>query len=151
MLVNLNSVGRSQYAATHAHNWVFSLWPFPPCSVSTISPVVLFFLQLPLPTYLLCSVHFLILPSSSSFHPFHFMSLPKPYFPFIHPSFPSNIPPLHFPCSWLTGRFTQPVGEHITPPWAGDRSPGVPAVWQCSVMWTQAWAATSSLTPGLLI
>lgn len=128
MLVNLDSVGRSQYAATHAHNWVFSLWPFPPRSVSSYPFPLLFcfFLQLPLSTYLLCLSSLCPFSDSPIFIQFPPLSLyvtaSKTLF-YIHtPIFPFKHPTTHFPCSWLTGRFTQPVGEHITPSWMGERS-----------------------------
>lgn len=141
----------------------------PPLSISSSSfslrSVVPFFSRLPLSIYLLClsSLHlFSDSQSSPRFHPLHFHLLCENLifsliFSFVRPT-------ARFPRSWLTGSFIPPRGDRIAPSWMcvrskrgdvpggwGCTSEGVPAVWQCSAMWTQAWTGTSSLTPGLLI
>lgn len=167
MLVSFCRVARSHDAATHAHNGVFSLWPHPTTldfpSSFALRSVVPFFFQLPLPIYLF----YPILPPSVFWFFIFFLSISIPFtvpflktlcssiHPFLHPT-------AHFPCGWLTGRFIRPQGGHITPQWMGERSKRVdvlrvcksecvPAVWQCSATWTEAWAGTSSVAQGLLI
>ena len=159
------NVGVSHDAATHAHNGVFSLWPL---------PTTLYFLPFILP--LVCCSTFLpaasphlsplaLAPSAfwiPIFLQFSSLWLFRQVPNLVLNAQPRTHPTTHFPCSWLTGGFMRPRGDPITPSWMGKRSkrgdvPGVcssqcvPAVWQCSAMWTQAWAGTGSLTPGLMI
>lgn len=151
--VSISRLVRSRDAPTHAHKESF----LSDLTQTLFIPSFLFSIFLPA-----ACLH--VSPCSDS-HSFNSMiPLPKTYSMLIHPFLfftPSKTP---FLCIWLTEGFIQPGEEHITPltdgreVWEGPCPPPrvctsdcAPAVRQCSAMWTQARAGTSSLTPGCLI